>query len=132
MKNVTIDSTTVLELDADGTDGALDAAADCDVLGNDVALDLCALTYQQIRRAQLAFDSAEDLRWTIAFDVADNRHAGANASAHSRSRSRLRLRRALFNDPMLPHPLANQERPRSDSDRNKCKPSDEQGETYCV
>jgi hypothetical protein len=132
MKNVTIDSTAVLELDADGTDGALDAAADCDVLGNNIALDLCALTYQQIRRAQLAFDSPEDLRWTIAFDIADNRHAGANASAHSRSRSRLRLRRALFNDPMLPHPLANQDCPGSDSDRNKCKPSDEQGETYWV
>ena len=85
MKNVTIDSTTVLELDADGTDGALDATADRDVLGKDIALDLCAVAYQQIRRAQLAFDSAEDLRWTIAFDVADNRHAGANASAHSRT-----------------------------------------------
>src|SRR5207244_4895148 len=33
--------TTVLQLDADGTDGALDAAADCDVLRNDAALDLC-------------------------------------------------------------------------------------------
>ena len=46
MKNVTIDSTTVLELDADGTDGALDMAADDDVLGNDTALDLCAIAYQ--------------------------------------------------------------------------------------
>ena len=73
MKNVTIDSTTVPELDADGTDGALDTAADGDVLGNDAALDLSAIAYQEIRRgAQLALDSAEDLRWTIAFDVADN------------------------------------------------------------
>jgi hypothetical protein len=32
MKNVTFDRTTVLQLDADGTDGALDAAADCHVL----------------------------------------------------------------------------------------------------
>jgi hypothetical protein len=31
MENVTLDRTTVLQLDADGTDRALDAAADCDV-----------------------------------------------------------------------------------------------------
>src|SRR5262249_14775590 len=42
MKNVTLDRTTVLQLDVDGTDSALDAAADCHVLRNDVALDLCA------------------------------------------------------------------------------------------
>src|SRR5262245_24863926 len=30
MKNVTLDNTTVLQLDADGTDSALDAAADCE------------------------------------------------------------------------------------------------------
>src|SRR5215472_302410 len=40
MKNVTLDRTTILQLDAVGTYGALDAAADCNVLGNDVALDL--------------------------------------------------------------------------------------------
>src|SRR6266536_3545496 len=44
MKNVTLDRATVLQLDADGTDCALDAAADCDVLRNDAALDLCAIT----------------------------------------------------------------------------------------
>jgi len=44
MKNVALDRTTVLQLHADGTDGALDAAADCDVLRNDAALDLCAIT----------------------------------------------------------------------------------------
>ena len=48
MKNVTLDSTTVLQLDADGTDSALDAAADCDVLRNDVALDLCAIADQEL------------------------------------------------------------------------------------
>ena len=48
MKNVTLDRTTVLQLDADGTDGALDAAADCDVLRNDVALDLCAIADQEL------------------------------------------------------------------------------------
>jgi hypothetical protein len=37
MKNVTLDRTTVLQLNADGTDGALDATADCDVLRNDAA-----------------------------------------------------------------------------------------------
>ena len=86
MKNITLDGTTVLQLDADGTDGALDAAADCDVLRNDAAFDLCAIADQKIRGAQLAFDSAEDLRWTIAFDFADDRHAGADARVRSRFR----------------------------------------------
>src|SRR5262249_56455232 len=99
MKNVTLDRTTVLQLDADGTDSALDAAADCDVLRNDVALDLCAIADQELRGAQLTFDSAEDLRWTIAFDVANDRHAGADARAHSRFRRRLRC--GLFNDRAL-------------------------------
>src|SRR6516225_3499388 len=71
MKNVTLDRTTVLQLDADGTDRALDAAADC-----------------------------EDLRWTIAFDVADNRHAGADARACSHLR-RLQRRRGVFYDRVL-------------------------------
>jgi hypothetical protein len=31
MKNVTLDRTTVIQLDADGTGSALDAATDCDV-----------------------------------------------------------------------------------------------------
>ena len=39
MKNITLDRTTVLQLDVDGADSALDAAADCDVLRNDAALD---------------------------------------------------------------------------------------------
>src|SRR6188472_2758481 len=43
MKNVTLDRTTVLQLDANGADSALDAAADCNGLRNDVALDLCAI-----------------------------------------------------------------------------------------
>src|ERR1700747_2985509 len=74
MKNVTLDRATVLQLDADGTDSALDAAADCHVLCNDAALDLCAIADQEIRGAQLAFYSAEDLSWTITFDLADDRH----------------------------------------------------------
>src|SRR5215467_353709 len=127
MKNITIDSTAVAEPDAHGMYGALNVAADCDVLGHDVALDLGASTYKKIRCAQLAFDSAEDLRWTIAFEVADNRHARANARAHSRLHCWLRLPRALFNAETLPHPLANQDCPRCDRDRNKCKPTAKQG-----
>src|SRR6266511_2401715 len=83
MENVTLDHTTVLQLDADGTDRALDAPADRDVLRNDAALDLYDIVDQKIRGAQLAFDSAEDLRWTIAFDIADDRHSGADARACS-------------------------------------------------
>jgi hypothetical protein len=40
---------TVLQLDADGADSAFDAAADCNALRNDVALDLCAIADQEIR-----------------------------------------------------------------------------------
>ena len=72
MKNVTFDGTTIPQLDAHGTDGALDVAADCDVLRNDAAFDLSAIADQEIRGTQLAFDSAKDLRWTIAIDVADD------------------------------------------------------------
>src|SRR6516165_723661 len=43
MKNVALDSTTILQLDAGGTDGAFDAAVNCEVLRNDPALDLCAI-----------------------------------------------------------------------------------------
>src|SRR5215469_7945118 len=89
MKDVTLDRTTVLQLDADGTNGALDPAADCDVLRNDASLDLCAVADEKIRGAQLPFDSTEDLRWTIAFDVADDRHSGADAATCRRIRRRV-------------------------------------------
>src|SRR6266487_924422 len=89
MKNVALDRTTVLQLDANGTDGALDAPADCHVLRNDVALNLCAIVDQEIRGAQLAFDSPEDLHWTIAFDVADDRHVRADTRGRSRFCRRL-------------------------------------------
>src|SRR6266540_1980818 len=101
MENVTLDHTTVLQLDADGTDRALDAPADRDVLRNDAALDLCAIADEKIRGAQLAFDSAKDLRRTIAFDVADDRHTGADARACRRIRRRLSPRRGLFNNRLL-------------------------------
>src|SRR5262249_18458347 len=89
MKNITLDCPAVLQLDADGMDRALDAAADRDVLRDDAALDLCAITDQKIGGAQLAFDSAEHLRWTIAFDIADDRHGGADARICPRFRHRL-------------------------------------------
>src|ERR687887_2220295 len=95
MENVTLDRTAVLQLDADGTDRALDAAADGDVLRDDTALDLRAIADQKIRGAQLAFDSAEDLRWTIAIDIADDRHSGADARTCSRFRHRLAPWRVL-------------------------------------
>ena len=43
-----------------------------------------AIADQEIRGAQLAFGSAEDLRWTFAFDVADDRHVGADTRGRSR------------------------------------------------
>src|SRR5262249_47999186 len=101
MKNVALNRPTVLQLDADGTDGALDAAADRDVLRNDAALDLCAVADEKIGGAQLAFDAAEDLRRTVAFDVADDRHSGADARAWPRIRRRMPPRRGLFDDRVL-------------------------------
>src|SRR6266481_3443091 len=101
MKNVTLHRTTILQFDVNATDSALDAAADCDVLRNDAALDLFAIADQKIGGAQLAFDAAEDLRWTLAFDVADDRHSGANTRAWHRIRSRLPPGRRLFGDRVL-------------------------------
>src|SRR5260370_21754442 len=86
--------------DADLTDSALDAAADCDVLRNNAALDLCAIADQKLRGAQLAFDSAKDLRWTRAFDLANDRHARADARVRSRFRYS-RPRHDRFYDPVL-------------------------------
>jgi hypothetical protein len=66
MKNVALDGTPVLQLDVDGADSAFHPATDRDLLRKDTALDLCAIADQKIRGPQLAFDSTEDLRWTIA------------------------------------------------------------------
>src|SRR5262249_16414388 len=84
MKNVTLDRTTILQLDAVGTYGALDAAADCNGLCNDVALDLRTIPHLDLSGPPLAFNSAEDLSWTITFDLADDRHVGADARGRSR------------------------------------------------
>src|SRR6266516_4550282 len=99
MKNISLDRATVLQLDTDGTDRARNVAADCDILRNHAAIDLCAVADQEVGGAQFSFDSAEDLSWTIAFNVADDRHAGADARIRSRfRRRRLRPWRDLFND----------------------------------
>src|SRR5262249_39282656 len=79
MKNVALDATSVQKCDPHGMDGALDAATNGDALRNDVALDFRAIADHKIRGTQLAFDAAEDLSGTIAVDLADDRHAGANA-----------------------------------------------------
>src|SRR5262249_20623268 len=84
MKNVTLDLTPFLQLDAVGTDSALDAAADCHVLRNDVTLNLRAIANQEIRSAQFTVDPAKVLRGTLAFAVADNRHLRADAGGRSR------------------------------------------------
>ena len=67
----------------------------------------CAMTLPSIRALSpiirseaLAFDSAEDLRWTIAFDFAYDRHAGADARVRSRFRP-FRLRRDCLSDQTL-------------------------------
>src|SRR5262245_34247732 len=98
MKNVSLDRSTVLQLYTHGSDGALNAAADCDNLGNHTAINRCAFADQEVGSAQLAFNSAEDLSWAIAFDVTDDRHAGPDARVRSRfpRRRHFRSRRDLF------------------------------------
>src|SRR4029453_16171049 len=98
MKNVSLDRATVLQLYTHGTDGALYAAADGDILGNHAAIDGCALADQEIGSAQLAFNSAEHLCWTIAIDLTDDRHAGPDARVRSRFPCHRRFRswRDLF------------------------------------
>src|SRR5215472_11332981 len=104
MKNIALHRPTVLQLDADGTDGALDAAADRDVLRDDAALDLGAVADEKIGGAQLAFDAAVDLRRTATFDVAHDRHSGADARAWPRIRRRLpsRVRARADAEPFTP------------------------------
>src|SRR5262245_26898410 len=84
MKNVAFDRTPFLQLDPVGADSALDAAADCHVLRNDVALDLSAIANHEIGSAQFTVNSAKDLRCTFAFDFANNRHVRADAGGRSR------------------------------------------------
>jgi hypothetical protein len=98
MKNVSLDRATVLQLYTHGTDGALNAAADCDILGNHTAIDRCAFGDQEVGSPQLACNSAEDLSWTIAFDLTNDRHVGADAGVRSRFwRRRLRPWRSMLN-----------------------------------
>src|SRR6266508_191576 len=92
MKNITLDRTTALQLDADGTDSALDAPTHCDLLRDYAALHLCAFADQEVRGAQLPFDSPKHLRCAIAFDAADNRHPGADARERPGFRQRVRSR----------------------------------------
>src|SRR4029450_8053259 len=98
MKNVSLDRATVLQLYMHGTDGALNAAADCDILGNHATVDGCAIADQEIGSAQLAFNSAEHLSRTIAVDLTDDRHARPDARVRSRFPRRRRFRswRDLF------------------------------------
>src|SRR5262245_45271321 len=100
MENVSLDRSTVLQLDTHSTDRALHVTADCDVLRNHAAIDRCAIADHEIGSAQLAFNSAEDLSWAITFDAADDRHAGPDARVRSRFPRRRRLGswRDLFND----------------------------------
>src|SRR5215472_6675189 len=60
MKNVSLDCTTVLQLYTHGSDGAFNAAADYDSLGNHAAIDRCAIADQEIGSAHLAVGSGPD------------------------------------------------------------------------
>jgi hypothetical protein len=59
---VTLDRTTVLQLDADRTDGARHAAADCDVLRNDAALDCAPSPIRRSEARNSPYDTVEDLQ----------------------------------------------------------------------
>src|SRR6516162_4906052 len=81
VKNVTLDRATVLQFDADGTDGALDAAADCDVLRNDAALDLSSPPPRKLNGRQRA------RRWVRA----DARRRGRETAIASDGQAASRL-----------------------------------------
>ena len=55
MKNVSLDRTTVLQLYTHRTDGALNAAADCDILGNHAAIDRGAIGWLLDSRSDMPF-----------------------------------------------------------------------------
>src|ERR1700745_2279840 len=97
MQNVSLDRTTILQLDTHRTDAPLNVAADCDILGDHAAVDRFACADQNIGGMQLAFNSTENLSWTIALDIADDRHAGPDTRHWPRFRGRqLGLRRYLI------------------------------------
>jgi hypothetical protein len=69
MKNIALHGRAILEPDADRTNRALDVSAYRHLLGNDVALDLCAFAEQEIGDAKLALDATEDPRLAGADDM---------------------------------------------------------------
>src|SRR5262249_40002665 len=100
MKNIALNGTAILKFNTAGADGALDAATDCDVLRNHGSFNLRAIADHKIRSAYLAFDAAEDLRWTIGFYFTNDRHAGADARGRARFRP-FRPQRDCFSDRTL-------------------------------
>jgi hypothetical protein len=97
MENIALNGTAIIEFNTIGADRALDAATDCDVLRNDSSFDLRAIPDHKIRSAYLAFNAAEDLRWTIGFYFTNDRHVGADARGRSRFRP-FRPQRDCFSD----------------------------------
>src|SRR5215472_2740738 len=84
MEDVAFDAGGAVEPHAIGADRALDPAADRELFGDDVALDLGAIGDQYGRSMQLAFDAAENFDAAGAGDLSDYRHAGidrGNAAA---------------------------------------------------
>src|SRR4051794_33492686 len=88
MQNVSLDRTTILQLDTHRTDAPLNVAADCDILGDHTAVDRCAFADQKIGGMQLAFNPTENLSRTIALDIADDRHTGPDTRLWPRFRGR--------------------------------------------
>src|SRR5260370_25294142 len=70
MKNVTLDRTTVLQLDADGSDRFVSAHGYSPVTLEYRIPYLGCILDQQICCSHLVFDLSELSRWTIALDLA--------------------------------------------------------------
>src|SRR5215469_5319866 len=92
MENVALDGRAAVELDAVGMDGALDAAADAQIVGDDVAFDFGAWCDLHRRGAQLALDPAEYLDGSLTGDFSDDGHAGADGGFIRRRRISRRRR----------------------------------------
>src|SRR5215510_15785705 len=61
MKNIAVDHSIALQVDAGGMDSSLEAAVDSHALRNDVAIELCATADQNFCGAQLALDATKDV-----------------------------------------------------------------------
>lgn len=73
MKNIVFNNTGAIYLDAIGADCALNLAANCHFLCDDVTQYLCAFSDHDIRGAYLTLDATKNSQAPMADDLAEDR-----------------------------------------------------------